>query len=137
MPRFAGLPLVTLALGLFLGVGGASLLNAQQPPTLKRTVVQKGDTIDIPGREAVMAVVEAPANSDIARHTHPGTEVSYILEGGATLTVEGEPARELKAGDSFMIPTGKPHGGKVGPNGAKFIGVYIVEKDKPLASPAP
>lgn len=128
--------IAALILGVLLGSAGMHLLYAQQGG-LKRTVLQDGDTVDIAGHKVVMALVEAPAGADVARHTHPGTELSYILDGGGTLTVEGEPSRELKAGDSFMVPAGKPHGGKTGPNGIKFIGVYVVEKEKPLASPAP
>ncbi len=136
MRKLTGRPLAALALGLLLGIAGTHLLNAQQGGP-KRTVLQDGDIVDIAGHKAVMALIEAPANADIARHIHPGTEISYILDGSGTLTVEGEPPREIKAGDSFMIPAGRPHGGKSGPNGIKLVGVYVVEKDKPLASPAP
>jgi quercetin dioxygenase-like cupin family protein len=125
-----------LGLGLLIGVGGTSLLYAQQAG-LKRIVLQKGDTIDIAGREVVMSLNEAPPNFDVPRHTHPGTELSYVLEGGGTLFVEGDAPRELKPGDSFLVSAGKPHSGKVGPNGIKFVAVHVVEKDKPLASPAP
>jgi quercetin dioxygenase-like cupin family protein len=136
MRKLVAKPFAALVLGLLLGVAGTHLLYAQQA-VLKRTVVQKGDTIDIAGHEVVMAVAEAPANADVPRHTHPGTEISYILEGGGTLDIDGEAPRELKAGDSFVVPAGKPHSGKSGPNGLKFVGIYVVEKDKPLASPAP
>ncbi|HWB51818.1 MAG TPA: cupin domain-containing protein [Stellaceae bacterium] len=136
MRTLIGKPLAALGFGLLLGIAGMHLLYAQQGG-LKRTVLQDGDTADIAGHKVVMALIEAPAGADIARHTHPGTEISYILDGSGTLTVDGEPPREIKAGDSFMVPAGRPHGGKSGPNGIKLVGVYVVEKDKPLASPAP
>lgn len=136
MRMLMGKPFAALALGLMLGVGGTHLLYAQQGG-LKRTVLQDGDTADIAGHKVVMAVGEAAANADIPRHTHPGTELGYILDGSGTLNIEGEPPHELKPGDSYMVSAGKPHDGKAGPNGLKFVGVYVVEKDKPLASPAP
>jgi quercetin dioxygenase-like cupin family protein len=40
------------------------------------------------------------------RHTHPGDEISYILEGEAELLIDGEPPRAVKAGEAFVIPAG-------------------------------
>jgi quercetin dioxygenase-like cupin family protein len=124
-----------------LAIGGVALAQNQMAPVaptagLKRTVVQKFDVP--PGeRETVVAVIEIPANTDVARHTHPGPEVDYVLEGDLVLNVDGVGPKPYKAGDSFVIPAGTPHGGKSGPNGTKLVGTYVVEKGKPLASPAP
>jgi quercetin dioxygenase-like cupin family protein len=123
-----------------LAIGGAAFAQGQMSGTqtagLKRTVVQKFDVP--PGeRETVVAVVEIPPNADVARHTHPGPETDYVLEGDLILDVQGVGPKPYKAGDSFYIPAGVVHGGKGGPNGAKIIATYIVEKGKPLATPAP
>jgi quercetin dioxygenase-like cupin family protein len=125
-----------------LAVGGVALAQQMAPPPgaqtagLKRTVLQK---FDVPAgdRETVTALIEIPPNTDVARHTHPGPEVDYVLEGEVNLVVEGQPPKTYKAGDSFAIPQGTVHGGRSGPNGTKLLGSYIVEKGKPLASPAP
>ena len=124
-----------------LAIGGVALAQNQMAPVaptagLKRTVIQK---FDVPAgdRETVVAVIEIPPNTDVARHTHPGPEVDYVLEGDLVLNVEGIGPKPYKAGDSFAIPQGTPHGGKSGPNGTKLVGTYVVEKGKPLASPAP
>ena len=71
------------------------------------------------------------------RHTHPGEEVSYILEGTTTLLIDGQPPRVLKAGEFFLVPAGVVHDAKAGDNGGKVLATYIVEKGKPLATPAP
>jgi len=121
-----------------LAIGGVAFAQAPGTQTagLKRTVVQKFDVP--PGqRETVVAVVEIPANADVARHTHPGPETDYVLDGDLILNVEGVGPKTYKAGDSFYIPAGIIHGGKGGANGAKIIATYIVEKGKPLATPAP
>jgi quercetin dioxygenase-like cupin family protein len=131
----AGLAITALA------AGGAAL--AENLPTavtqtqgLKRIPLQKFDVP--PGeREAVVAVVEIAPNTDVARHTHPGPETNYVLEGDLTLNAEGQPPKTLKAGDSAYVPAGTPHAARTGPNGAKLLVVYIVEKGKPLATPAP
>lgn len=51
------------------------------------------------------------------------------------MLVNGQPARDLKAGDSYHIPAGTIHDAKSGPKGAKAIVTYIVEKGKPFAAP--
>jgi len=44
----------------------------------------------------------------------------------------------LKAGDAYHIPAGKAHTPKnASAAPAKFVGVWVVEKGKPLASPVP
>jgi quercetin dioxygenase-like cupin family protein len=53
------------------------------------------------------------------------------------LPIEGQPTRALEPGDGFVIPAGTPHaGGKNGDKKTRIASTYIVEKGKPLASPA-
>jgi quercetin dioxygenase-like cupin family protein len=108
---------------------------AAQAPTVTRTVLQQAD-ISIPGREAVTARAEIPAGATTGRHTHPGEEISYLLEGSVLLEIEGAAPRTLKAGDVFLIPAGKVHNATTSGGKAIIIANYIVEKGKPLASPA-
>jgi quercetin dioxygenase-like cupin family protein len=73
----------------------------------------------------------------VARHTHPGIESAYVLEGAFELPVQGQETRMLKAGDGVQIPPETPHaGGKASDVKVKILSVYVVEKGKPLASPA-
>ena len=125
----------------------APALQAQQPApaapppitqgaaNIKRTPLQK---FDVPGTsyETVIGIAEVVANVKIGRHTHPGPESGYLLDGEMTLLVEGQPPKLLKAGDSYQIPAGAVHDGESGPKGAKLIATYVVEKGKPLATPA-
>ncbi|BAM90795.1 hypothetical protein S58_48160 [Bradyrhizobium oligotrophicum S58] len=121
--------------GLSLAVLGLGAALAQQP-AIKRTMLQKTDFPD--GYAIVEAIAEITAGGAAGRHTHPGVETSYILEGEAELIIEGQPDRHLKAGDSFQIPAGVVHDAKVhGDKNLKVLGVYVVDKTKPLASPAP
>ena len=122
----------TLGLALIF----ATTLSAQQP-AFKRTVVQKQD-LSVPGREVVQAVAEIPAGVAAGKHTHPGEEIGYVMEGALVLMVEGKPPVTVKAGESFFVPPGIVHDGKnEGPGTAKVVSTYVVEKGKPLASPAP
>ena len=46
-------------------------------------------------------------------------------------------SRMLKAGDGFQVPVATPHAGaKTGDTRTVVVSTYVVEKDKPLASPA-
>jgi len=117
-------------------VGLAGVVLAQNSG-LTRTVLTKAD-VSVPNREAVVAHVELAAGGVAGWHTHPGDEVSYVTEGETTILVAGQPPRKVVAGEAFVIPAGVVHSAKnEGNSTAKLIGVYIVEKGKPLASPAP
>jgi quercetin dioxygenase-like cupin family protein len=119
-----------------IGAVMASGALMAQTPALTRTVVAKGD-VSVPGREAVVAKVEVAPGGVAGWHTHPGDEISYVMEGETELLVAGQPARTVRAGEAFIIPAGVVHSAKNnGTVPAKLAGVYVVEKGKPLATPA-
>jgi quercetin dioxygenase-like cupin family protein len=114
----------------------AGVLYAQSTG-LQRTILQRSD-VSVPGREAVVARVELAPGVAAGRHTHPGDEVSYVLEGEGELLIEGKPAQPVRAGDAFVIPAGVKHDARnTGSQPMKLVGVYVVEKGQPLATPAP
>lgn len=110
-----------------------STANAQQTG-IKRTILR---SIDFPERyTTVTAIVELAPGVCAGRHTHPGIDSGYVMQGDLTLKVDGKPEQTLKAGDSFETQPLVPHDACTG-SGAKLIDTYVVEKGKPLASPAP
>ena len=114
----------------------AGLLCAQASG-IHRTVLQKKD-LSIPGHEAIVARVEIDPGGSSGRHTHPGEEISYMLDGQADILVEGQAPLHVKAGDSFVIPAGAKHEARnTGSGPMHLVGIYVVEKGKPLATPAP
>ena len=126
---------------LLIAATGALALAAgalyAQASGLTRTIVGRAD-VSVPGREAVVARVEVAPGARAGRHTHPGDEISYVLEGESELLVDGQPPRIVKAGESFVVPAGVVHDAhNAGSTPVKLVGVYVVEKGKPLASPAP
>lgn len=128
-------PQVRHALPLLIAILLAGSAQAQASG-IRRTVVQKAD-VSVPGREAVVARVELDAGATAGRHTHPGDEISYVLEGEGELRIDGEDPRRVKAGESFVIPAGAVHDAlNVGSGTLKLVGVYVVEKGKPLATQA-
>ena len=124
------------ACALFVAIAAASLAVAQQAPTIKRTPLQKFD-VPASNYETVIGIAEIVADANIGRHTHFGVESGYMLEGEITLLIDGQPPKLVKAGESYQIPAGAVHDGKSGPRGGKVIATYVVEKGKPLATPAP
>jgi quercetin dioxygenase-like cupin family protein len=84
-----------------------------------------------PGYVTISVEAEIEPGVTVARHTHPGIESAYFLEGGLELP------KMMKPGDAVVIPPNTPHaGGKNGDKKTRIASTYIVEKGKPLASPA-
>ena len=105
-------------------------------PGVSRKILSQSDGPS-PGYVTLLVAIEIEAGVTIGRHTHPGIESAYILEGGFELPIEGMPTRAYKPGDGFVVPPGTPHAGnKNGDAKTKILSTYIVEKGKPLASPA-
>ena len=116
---------------LIVGSGFALYAQAQQVGT-KRTDLQQHD-LSIPGREVVQAIVSIEPGQTSPRHTHPGEEIIYLLEGSLVYEVEGKPPVTLKTGDVLFIPYGTIHAAKnVGNVRGSELATYVVEKGKPL-----
>ena len=125
-----------ILLGLTVVIIACAGAAIAQQSGVKRTPLQKVEFPD--GYATVSGIAEIPPGGSAGRHTHPGIETGYVLEGEADLLVEGKPDQLLKAGDSYSIPAGVVHDAKVrGDKAAKVLAVYVVDKTKPLASPAP
>ena len=124
-----------ILLGLtVVAVAGAGVAIAQQTG-IKRTPLQK---LDFPaGYNTVTAIAEVPAGGAAGRHTHPGAETGYVLEGELELVIDGQAPMKIKAGESYQIPEGAVHDAKAGDKPFKVLGVYVVKAGEPLAKPAP
>lgn len=91
----------------------------------------------VPGYMTMVFEATIPPGSKLPRHTHPGVESTYLLAGSLQMPVDGQLTRDLTAGDAFQVPATTPHGGGVATTEqTRLLITYIVEKDKPLTSPA-
>ena len=114
---------------------GSITVAFAQAPAFKRVMLQTME-ISYAGHEAVTARAEFPVGVASGLHTHPGEEIGYLLEGSVTIEMDGQ-KKVLKPGDVFAIPAGKVHGAtNTGTTPAAILSTYIVEKGKPLATPA-
>jgi quercetin dioxygenase-like cupin family protein len=112
---------------------GAGALYAQAPG-FTRTVLQDQE-MSIKDRHAVVARAEFVPGALVGRHTHPGEELGYVVEGTLELLVDGQPPRTLKAGEVFFVPAGIVHDAKnIGAGKGVVLATYIVEKGKPVAT---
>ncbi len=105
-----------------------------QQAAIKRTVLR---SIDYPaGYTTVTALVEIAPGTCAGRHTHPGIDSGYVIQGDFVLKIDGKPEQTLKAGDSYETSPQTPHDA-CSVSGNKLIDTFVIEKGKPLASPAP
>ena len=93
---------------LILGTALAPHMARAQQAGIKRTDLQRHD-LSVPGREAVQVRVDLDPGVAFGKHTHPGEEIIYVLEGSLEYQIEGKPPVTLKAGDVLFIPAGTIH----------------------------
>ena len=117
---------------LIVGSSLAVFVATAQQPGIKRTDLQRHD-LSAPGREVVQVRVDLAPGVEFGKHTHPGEEIVYVIEGALEYAVEGKPTVTLKAGEVLFIPAGTIHAAKnVGRGNGAELATYIVEKGKPL-----
>ena len=103
-----------------------------QLPGIKRTDLMQYD-LSVSGREVVQALVEIPPGGWAPRHSHPGEELVYVVEGLLEYQLDGRPPVTRKAGEVLFIPYGAIHAVKnVGSGNAAELATYFAEKGKPL-----
>jgi mannose-6-phosphate isomerase-like protein (cupin superfamily) len=100
---------VTLALGIAVGAGMTSFLNAMQHVKV----------------------------ANMGKHYHPGDAFAYILEGTMLLEIVGKESVTLKAGQSGSLPPQTVHDDKNASQTAplKFLVFHVAKKGDPLAVP--
>ena len=137
--RLAGLVVVVLVAVLVTGAFLARSQAQNAAPAaggVQRILLTKAD-VSVPGREADAMRAEIAPGASTGRHTHPGDEIDYVLQGQIEISFDGQPPHQLKPGDALIIPMGTVHNAvNVGSTTALISAVFIVEKGKPLATPA-
>ncbi len=104
----------------------------QQAPGLWRTDLQRQD-LSVPGREVIQSRVDIGPEAPLVKHTHPGEEIIYILEGSLEYQIEGQPPKTFNAEEALTVPAGVVHAVRnVGSGNAAELATYVVEKGKPL-----
>jgi len=104
----------------------------QAQPGIARTDLQRHD-LSIPGREVIQTRVDLGPGVVAPRHSHPGEEIVYALEGTLEYRLEGQPPVTLTPGEVLFIPAETIHTVKnVSSDNAAELATYVVEKGTPL-----
>jgi len=117
------------------GVLAAEVGVQAQAAGFTRTVLNRQE---FPGDTMVTLQVQVDVDPGflVAPHTHPGVEMGYVVDGGGTFGMKGASERAVKPGDAFSVPPATPHYLQNGPAKTRVLSIYVVDKNKPLASPA-
>ena len=95
-----------------VGVGGMALARHDEQGGAKVTHLSRRDIVEkLDGKEAKATVVEVTLGPGQAGepHRHRGPVIGYVLEGEYEWAIDDQPAKTLKAGDTFYEPTGCLH----------------------------
>ncbi|MEA3161461.1 MAG: hypothetical protein QOD95_3009 [Gammaproteobacteria bacterium] len=114
---------------------GASRAEDAAPPKIK--LLMKNEVVSsVPSKEAYMIDIDWGVGSTTGRHIHSGDEYAEIVEGELQLNVDGQPAKIVKAGESYHNLAGIVHETKnVSGKPARSIAVLIIDKGKPPSEP--
>src|SRR6266850_4985100 len=122
-----------MAVAGLIVAGMLALPMAQAQLSGTRRIDLQQHDLSAPGREVIQARVEIDPGVTAPRHSHPGEEIIYVLEGTLEYQLDGKPPVTLKAGDVLFIPAGTIHAAKnVGSGPGAELATYVVEKGKPL-----
>ncbi|MUV15273.1 cupin domain-containing protein [Noviluteimonas gilva] len=124
------------ALSLVALLGGTMLAHAQQSGISRKDLLQ--ENLSAPGRQVVQVSVGFAPGASAARHSHPGEEVAYVLEGRIEYHIDGKPPDVLMPGDTVFIPAGVVHSARNLDENTRSteLATYIVERGKPLVQAA-
>lgn len=131
---YRALPIAAAVLGAVMLSPAPFAAESSYAPV--RKILQQ---TDVPGSNytVIFAMAEIAPGKVVARHTHPGVEISYVLEGEGDFVIEGRGTVHIKQGQSFRLEGGIKHSVKNGAGPMKILAVYTIPKGAPLATPAP
>ena len=128
--------MVGVVFATFLALSSVLTLHAQQIGEIKRNMLTKQD-LSAPGREGILTMAELAPGAREAKHTHPGELFVYVQEGTITQNMEGTPTMTVNAGEAYFVPAEKVHWAECAEKSpCKVLVTFVVEKGKPLSSPA-
>ena len=126
--------------GLVIAISGTSVglsfaQDAAPPPKVK--LLMKNEVVSsVPSKEAYLLDIDWGIGSSTGRHIHPGDEYAEIVEGELQLNVEGQPAKIVKAGETYHNLAGIVHETKnISGKPARSVAVLIIDKGKPPTEP--
>src|SRR3546814_19568533 len=108
------------AAALVAAIAWTSNASLAQLPGTSRTDLLRHD-LSAPGREVIQVLVELAPGAAAPRHSHPGEELVYVVDGVLEYQLDGKPPVTLKAGDVLFIPSGGGHRSEEGRVGTWWV----------------
>lgn len=120
-----------------LGLAFGTLNQSASAADVTTLVTQ--ELSDLPGKEALMLVVEYPPGAVSPPHRHNAHTFVYVLEGSVVMGVSGKPEVTLTPGQTFYENPGDVH--SVARNAsesepAKFLVFFLKDKGAAVTVPA-
>lgn len=131
-----------LCVGLVIGLGGMAPGHEESVPGKAAVVAERDIAEKLDGKEAKATVIELTLEPGQAGkpHRHAGPVFGYILDGEYEHAIDDQPAKVLKAGDTFYEPTGCLHRVSRNPGKVKtrVLATILHPRDgKPITIPEP
>ena len=135
--------LLAPAVGAAIGAGGLALAHqGYRGPETVRTLSEHDIVEALDGQEARVTTQEVtfePGQAGLP-HRHAGPIFGYVLEGEFEFALGDEPAKTLKAGDTFYERSGVVHRAARNPstkNRTRVLAVILHPRDaKAITTPA-
>jgi len=90
----------------------------------------------LPQKRTCAVEFEIAPGFKAGRHSHPGVVVAHVVEGDFWLHMDGQSEQVFHVGESVAFPDRGIHNEGATDKPVKLNVVYVVEKGKPLVSPA-
>ena len=136
----SALVVATLVVGILLGFAADRLLDAQQPKEqIRRTSLMQTELEGVSGKVADVFLIEFAPEAATGKHSHPGNEIAYILEGTAAVLAGGNvtPITQQRGSVIHIAPNmvhDVKNSSKTEPLKAIVFALY--DKGKPTTVPA-
>jgi quercetin dioxygenase-like cupin family protein len=133
---------LVLAVGIGLGAVGMAAARHDEKHEAVRPLAVREIAEKLDGKETTATAVEVTLELGQAgvSHRHPGPAFGYVLEGEYEWAIDDQPAKVLKAGETFYEPGGCLHRVSRNPGKAKtrLLAWILHPRDvKDIAIPEP
>lgn len=110
------------------GVGDSYIQGGIRRTVLQQTALNNDVMVDL-------NLIEVPNGTSAAPHTHPGLELTYVLQGEFDLVRMGQPDQRYQPGMSYTVSEGDVHFARViGERPIKLLCMFIHGKSQPVAT---
>ena len=118
-----------IAAGVLLSTGVVSESHSAERPSAGTLL--RESLIGLADQEVIVSEVDIPPNTELPWHSHPGSEIFYVLSGSIVLMQRDQADIQSEKGEVRMIPRGVVHSGKTAEDGASLLIVRVHDEGQP------